>query len=279
MSIYKVPHSTTFQSPAPDAPSLGDLHPLVDDTRTTGDGWHLRSRLYPTGDVEVLALGLSSEDSLKLGGGSKRKNSSRSDMDEETLNKSQRRARKVVKQKILTFQADTLLTLTYRENQTDLKLAWKHFNRFNLLMRRRYGDKWTYVAVPERQKRGAIHFHLAVKGYYHWNTVRNLWKRAIEGEGNVDFQNPKRRNGNTTKSPKKIAAYLSKYLTKQETTDFNQRRYSSSKVELPPVRTGWLAMGASVHRIVVQILESQTRLSINRLFEFDGYFKIVMATT
>lgn len=275
MSIYN-PAKSDVPEPCR---TLAEVHPLVDEYRTTGNGWHLRSRVYPTGDVEVLALSLGVEDSLKQGGGSGRKNVSKTEMDTETLLKSQRRAKKIIRQKILTFQADTLLTLTYRENQSDLKLAWKHFNKFNRLMKWRYKEKWQYVAIPEFQKRGAVHFHLAVKGRYHYNTVRKLWKQAIEGEGNVDFQRPTRKNGSATKSPKKIASYLSKYLTKQETVEFNKRRYSSSRIELPPLIAGWLALGVPVVQVMVQLLEHQTRMSVASIFEVEGHFPIVIVTT
>lgn len=179
----------------------------------------------------------------------------------------------------MTFQADTLLTLTYRENQDDLGLAWKHFKEFSRLMKWKYKEKWQYVSVPEFQKRGAVHFHLAIKGFYHWNTVRRFWKQAIKADGNVDFKGPSKKKGWKTRSPKKIAGYLSKYLSKQETVQFNKRRYSSSRIEIPPQVIGWLAMGVPVIRVMCQVLEAQTRLSIAYVFEYEGYYPLVKIST
>lgn len=83
---------------------------------------------------------------------------------------------------------------------------------------------WFYVAAFERQERGAWHAHMAVhrlpaelstkagvkvKSY---NVIRAVW-RAVTGElgGNIDVQARKR---NSRRAPSKIAAYLSKYMTK-----------------------------------------------------------------
>ncbi|MCU7812603.1 MAG: hypothetical protein KZQ77_15450 [Candidatus Thiodiazotropha sp. (ex Notomyrtea botanica)] len=223
-------------------------------------------------------MNLDYEQSLKMGGGGKRRNTTRTEMDEETLRKSQRRAKKIIRQKILTFQADRLLTLTYRENMSDLSTAWKHFNAFNRLMKWRYKENWQYVCVPEYQKRGAVHFHLAVKGYFHANTVRKFWKQAIKGEGNIDISSPTRRNGSVTRSPKKIAGYISKYLTKQDSTEFNKRRYSSSALQLPPIITGWLALGVPVIQVLMSIVSAQTRKAAS-VFEADGYLPLVIVST
>ncbi|MES9961693.1 MAG: hypothetical protein ABW089_14780 [Sedimenticola sp.] len=265
MSIYK--DRKNLEVPAR---SLAEVHALVDDSRTTGNGWHLRATQYPTGDVEILAINLDYETSLKRGGGGKRKVSDKTAMDETTLKKSQYRSKKTVYQKILTLNADTLLTLTYRENQENLDLAWKHFRAFNKLMKKRYRD-WQYVCVPERQKRGAIHFHLAIKGQYHWNTVRRFWKQAIQGEGNVDFRRRKD-NGKYITNPRRIARYLAKYLTKQDMVEFNKRRYSSSKIELPEPITGWLALGVPVFKIMREIIERTTRLPPRVLWESEDVF-------
>ena len=200
-------------------------------------------------------------------------------MDADILLRSQRRAKKVIKQKILTMQSDSLLTLTYRENQSDLAIAWKHFRKFSKLMKARYKERWQYVAVPEYQKRGAVHFHLAISGYYHYNTVRKFWKQAIEADGNVDFGRPTRKNGSPTKSPKKIATYLAKYLTKQETVEFNKKRYSSSRIELPPVISAWLALGVPVISVLVGLVNAQTRKSVQVVYEFESYLPMVIVTT
>lgn len=50
-------------------------------------------------------------------------------------------------------------TLTFKENITDLNIANPLFNQFIKRITRRYPD-FRYLAVPEFQKRGAVHYHL-----------------------------------------------------------------------------------------------------------------------
>lgn len=277
MSIYKTENSMGCGCSAT-VRTLAETHPLVDESRSTGNGFHLRALIFPTGDVELLAMGLNYEDSLRRGGGASRKVAAKSEMSESVLKKSQYRSKRIVYQKILTLQADTLLTLTYRDNQEDLDLAWAHFSAFSRLMKKRY-KHWSYVCVPEKQERGAIHFHLAIKGYFHWNTVRRFWKEAIGGEGNVDF---KKRTGSKVgyvTDPRKIARYLSKYLTKQDMVGFNKKRYSSTAITLPAPINGWLAFGVPVLQVLSQIKDSLTRRPTVSIYEADGYFPIFMLST
>ncbi len=74
-----------------------------------------------------------------------------------------RRARSRLRKLILTTKADHLLTLTYRSNQTDFAQASSDLTRFIRYVRQ-YHPKWLYIAVAERQQRGAWHWHLAVVG-------------------------------------------------------------------------------------------------------------------
>lgn len=259
--------------------TLADVHSLLDEVRTTGNGWHISARTYKTGDVEVIAHKLGYEDSLRRGGGATRKSQDKAQMDESTLQKSRRRSARTVHQKLLQLEADTLLTLTYQENQTDLDIAWKQFKAFSRKMKKRY-KHWAYVCVPERQKRGAIHFHLAVKGYYHWNTVRNFWRQSINGSGNVDFQRRKDQTGKYVVDARRIAGYMAKYITKQETVQFNKKRYASTRIDLPEPIRGWLALGVSASYIVCELVRRMARFPITTYWESeDGYLPIILART
>lgn len=53
----------------------------------------------------------------------------------------------------------SFLTLTFADNVTDISIANKAFNSWLTLMRKNYND-FAYLAVPEYQKRGAVHYHL-----------------------------------------------------------------------------------------------------------------------
>lgn len=256
--------------------TLHNINPLISDNRDTGHGWYISLKHFPQGDVEAIALKLHSDDSIRRGGGAKRKNESKTEMDEFALKKSQARARKTIRHKLLMMEADRLLTLTYRENQSDISQAWSDLKKFSRLMKSAFPD-WQYVCVPEYQKRGAVHFHLAVSGFYKVDVVRAIWRQVV-GEGNIDITSPKQIDKNSW-NPKRIALYLSKYISKQDSVEFNKRRYSSTNIPPPPVVTGWAALGlvmeAFLQSVVSQITYKETSVWSSK----DGYFPIVMVST
>lgn len=143
-----------------------------------------------------------------------------------------RRAKSRMRQLILSSCVDHLTTLTYRENVTDFDRADHDFKRFVRLVRRSIPG-WVYVAVPERQKRGAWHWHLAVKGRQDVDLLRRLW-RHIVGEGNIDVQAPRGKGGDRCLL---LVRYLSKYLAKgfkEGDRELNGRRYRASLgIEVP----------------------------------------------
>ena len=120
-----------------------------------------------------------------------------------------RRARSRLRQLILSAKADHLLTLTYRENVTEYKQASRDLSGFVRRIRTHLTN-FVFIAVPERQKRGAWHWHLAVVGRQDVGLLRTVW-RSVVGEGNIDVQPPKRTKKNRRLA---IVAYLSKYLAK-----------------------------------------------------------------
>jgi len=136
-----------------------------------------------------------------------------------------RRARSRLRQLILSANADHLLTLTYRANVTDFRQAAQDLS--NVVRRvRTYLPNWVFIAVPERQKRGAWHWHLAVVGRQDVKLLRRLWRCGV-GEGNIDVQEPKaginRRLG--------IVTYLGKYLAKgfaEGDRELNGHRFRAS---------------------------------------------------
>ena len=270
--------------------SLEDHHPLITEGRDTGNGYALSMRHYPSGDAEITGIRLFPDDRLRRGGGAPRKNAEKKEMDQETLLKSVSRARTTIRRKLLTMCADRLLTLTFKENVTDMDEAWHCFKYFCRLMRSRYGESrkdrhgnvlgFEYVAVPEYQARGAVHFHLAIKGYYHANTVRRLWLRASGNRGgNIDITSPRNADKNSW-NPRRISNYLSKYISKTEKVEFNRRRYSSSTtIKIPEPLTGWLALGVPLISVMRQTVESVTHRQIVTIWESEGYFGCVYLST
>lgn len=159
---------------------------------------------------------------------------------ERNEDRSCRRARTKVRRLAKYKRLDTMLTLTYRENQTDRTLAQAHLSAF-LRRVKKLIPGFEYVAVAELQDRGAYHWHLAVKrlnagyfsgGYYvhSWKLLRAIWRSVIGGGGNIDVQAP----GKPGRGIHKLAGYLTKYITKGFTSGVkHQNRYQASGCDLP----------------------------------------------
>lgn len=117
------------------------------------------------------------------------------------------------------------LTLTFKENVSDLSIANAAFMRFvqrlNYAVFRPRGMKMCYLAVSEFQKRGAVHYHLIIfnlpyieKGVY--SRLREIWRKN-NSDGAVFLEPVKRLDG--------LARYLTKYLVK----NFGDERFVSRK--------------------------------------------------
>ena len=164
--------------------------------------------------------------------------------EEKNRERAGRRAKTRVRHLCKVQGLDTLLTLTYRANMQDPERAWKDLREFVRRVRRALPG-FAFVAVPERQARGAIHWHLAVHRLpallaarngvkvKSFNVVRAIW-RAVVGDvdglagGNVDVA--RRRGRSTQRSAAKVAAYISKYVAKgfDDAALTGAHRYSSS---------------------------------------------------
>lgn len=159
------------------------------------------------------------------------------------LAKSARRATTKLRRTCKAMGVDSLLTLTYRANQTDLALCKRHMKEFVRRMRTLIPG-FAYAAAFEPQGRGAWHVHMAihslpftlpwagaakVKSY---SVVRAVWRRVVgELGGNIDQS---RRKRNSRMSPSRMAAYISKYILKAfEDGQEHSNRYSTSLVDMP----------------------------------------------
>lgn len=97
------------------------------------------------------------------------------------------RGRFIRKVNSLIFDADkaVFVTLTYHNNQDDARSAKRDLRTLIKRLHRRHPDAG-FVWVAERQKRGAIHFHLLFingKGWENeisktWHAITDTWSRA-----------------------------------------------------------------------------------------------------
>ena len=124
---------------------------------------------------------------------------------------------------------ETFITLTFENNITDIKVANKEFKYFIDKVRRIKKD-FKYIAIPEFQKRGAVHYHLLTnipledKQLIYAQKDNKKYKHIKYW--NCGFNNVQKIKGDT----KKIIGYISKYMTKDiDNRLFGKKRYLFSK--------------------------------------------------
>lgn len=159
--------------------------------------------------------------------------------DEANVIKSKQRAKSKVRQLAKSMGIDRILTLTRKEvdpdafrTVADWKTDWDRFCRAV----KRLGVDFRYIAVLERHKKGNLHLHAGFVGHVRVEYLRKIWYSIVGGRfnGEVDISYKPRLSASNRTSG--AARYISKYITKGEpVTDFNQKRYWSTRHALPPV--------------------------------------------
>jgi len=145
---------------------------------------------------------------------------------EQNEKRARARATGEIRRKCLAIGADHLVTLTYRNNVADRERVLSDLESLRRMLSRN-GYPMPYVAVLECQKRGAIHPHLAVRGFQDIRLLRRCWYKIVgKAQGQVNVKGP--RPGT---SPIKLARYISKYLSKdidRQPRAFEEHRYFCS---------------------------------------------------
>ena len=121
-------------------------------------------------------------------------------------------------------QLTKFMTLTFADNITDLKEANYIFNQFIKRMNYKYPD-FKYLAIPEFQQRGAVHYHLLCEmPFIHYSEIYEIW-----GQGNIDIK--------TLNDVDNIGAYVCKYLSKDmfDERTFGKKKFFRSQTLLEPV--------------------------------------------
>jgi len=122
-----------------------------------------------------------------------------------------------------------LITLTFAE-----EVSYNESRKRTTEFFRRIGKKYIkkYIAVPEFQRKGRIHYHALIWGIDPKIAQNERNTRILQNEWGYGFVDIKQTDGN-----EKLAGYLSKYLSKsmQDERLFEKRAYSSSRNVLRPV--------------------------------------------
>ncbi|MHA6847154.1 hypothetical protein [Ralstonia syzygii] len=172
---------------------------------------------------------------------------------EKSVEVSTQRSRRSVRERCKSIGADHMVTATYKENVEDRERVlrdMKEFVRRVNNLEKMGMRKLHYVAVLEKQERGAYHIHMAIHGFKRWKTLFAIWSEIVgKGNGGLYISGPGElaaEDGHITKKAKRnarrrgvheIAAYLSKYIGKDvEDTELNKKRYFASRGIVVPER-------------------------------------------
>jgi hypothetical protein len=145
--------------------------------------------------------------------------------------------RRVVCSNLSTDENPLLITLTHKFNQTDISESNRLFKLFIQRCRIKYGRTFRYIAVPEFQRRGAVHYHALF-----WGLPTELYYRERETRELANIW----RNGFTdiilTDGNEKLSSYLAKYMIKnlKDARLWNRKVYFCSRnIKRPIVVSGF----------------------------------------
>lgn len=136
-----------------------------------------------------------------------------------------RRAKQKIRRLInCNSDLDRFFTITFADNVTDLDIANKEFNKFIKRVNRLF-PSFKYLAVPEFQKRGAVHYHLLCNlPFIDVNKLTDLWGNGFCFLRKIDKVD-------------NVGAYVCKYLSKEifDKRYFRKRKFFYSLNLLRPV--------------------------------------------
>lgn len=160
-------------------------------------------------------------------------------IEEKNLSRSKIELQRLVKTNEDIFKS--FITLTFADNITDLDCANKKFDNWRRMVKRKKSD-FAYVAVPEFQKRGAVHYHLLTNLDIKQNhdliipqdkfSVKQLKKMTLHQRStcyDVKYWNKGYSSVFNVKDIN-VVAYMTKYMTKDiDNRLWGRRRYLSSQ--------------------------------------------------
>jgi len=133
---------------------------------------------------------------------------------------------------------------------SDLTVGYSFLTDYFARLRRSHGKAFRYIAVPEFQKRGAVHFHALIWGLPeeeiknetpHWDREEDIGDMGKIKRGTRHYQNIWARgylDCMATDGSEKLAGYLAKYMSKAmfDKRLLGQKSYSASRNVLRSVR-------------------------------------------
>lgn len=136
---------------------------------------------------------------------------------EKVFNRAKREIRRIINANISEYSK--FVTLTFKENMTDIKKANYEFKKFKQRLETYLKYKLQYVAVIEFQKRGAIHYHVVIFNapYIKNKKLQEIWKNGFVKINCID-------------NCDNVGAYVCKYMTKTDDDRlFGEKMYFTSR--------------------------------------------------
>ncbi len=156
------------------------------------------------------------------------------------------RSKRIVVHRARCLGVHSMWTFTKRGKFASADDVWAAWRRFGQMMRRRYRERWRYVAVPELHSDGLTwHLHVLFGDFYLVETLRRLWYRSLGGTGSeIGGATPGSVNVKSLRSahstPRGASYYVSKYVGKGfERGGANRRVFATSVGLHPPQVTRW----------------------------------------
>lgn len=182
---------------------------------------------------------------------------------EENAKRAQARARRQVRKACLNIGALYILTLTYHENMQDREQAIYHRQEFDRRMKKHYGG-WAYVGVLEAQKRGALHWHLAVPVRVDQAIALKEW-REVTGDHTITQVHVGFEPNGKGNAFVKCAHYVSKYIGKEmNQRGIEEHRYHIGRGMLPEVQRVYMRAGR------IQGMQAEVRVALEVVFHLLG---------
>lgn len=114
------------------------------------------------------------------------------------------------------------LTLSSPQCHSDKVIKSQLLNQFITELRQKFKLQ-NYIWRAERQKNGNLHFHITTDIYVGWQWIQRTWNRVQNKLNYIDkfedkhgHRNPNSTDIHSVKNLKNVAAYLTKYLTKND---------------------------------------------------------------
>lgn len=244
------------------------------------EGIAIRHRVFPDGQVEVNGFPTTDWSRCKALHAMPKAKRGESENRETNVESAARRAKQALRLKCKAIGADHMLTLTTRANIEDLDEFHTLFKRWARIMST--SKRLSYVAVPERQERGAWHLHVAINGKpARWRAIR-VWLRVVggKGEGYVHLRSPDGGHYGQGWEQHKLAGYISKYIGKDVgVAALNRKRYWASKgIDVPVKATycTWMGYPSMYEVLKVVMADLQHQFGVHdvvaRVSARDGAF-------